>query len=222
MAGFTYETTTVAVTPEIATSHLEAWDMLAQPGTWWTANERLAIAERTRHLFAARATPPWLRELPAPGSVISAEAIAIVDKVAGDAGNIDREWASQAIADIGDGRYVELISVVATMVMIDIYAEAIGADRSELPDPIPGDPTRLRPDGLGDIGAHVPALNPFPAANVARALSLVPEANKLFRTVSVPTYSAPGFDSLQWDTPLTRPQVELVASRVAAMNECFY
>ncbi len=83
-------------------------------------------------------------------------------------------------------------------------------------------PDRRRPDGLGDIGAHVPALDPFPAANVARALSLVPDANVLFRTVSVPAYSAPGFADLTWDTPLSRPQVELVASRVAAMNECFY
>jgi hypothetical protein len=57
---------------------------------------------------------------------------------------------------------------------------------------------------------------------VARALSLVLDANVLFRTVSVPGYSAPGFADLTWDTPLSRPQVELVASRVAAMNECFY
>ncbi len=227
MAGFTYEQTPVAVADDIAESHREAWRMLARPGTWWTASQRLAIAERARLLFSMRATPPWLRELPEPGTGPAAEhlnqaTIAIVDKITLDAGSVDREWANEAIADIGDGQYVELIAVVATTVMIDVFAESIGVSPEPFPAPEQGQPSQVRPDGLGDIGAHVPALEPFPAANVARALSLVPDANQLFRTVSVPTYSAPGFASLQWDTPLNRPQVELVASRVAAMNECFY
>ncbi|MGI9595335.1 MAG: hypothetical protein ACR2QK_04200 [Acidimicrobiales bacterium] len=221
MAAFTYEETPVAVGDNIADSHRQAWAKLAEPGTWWTSAQRLAIADRARRLFAARATPPWLRRIEDPGG-LSDETIAIVDKITLDAGNVDRPWAESAMADIGDGAYVELIAVVAITVMIDVFAEAVGVDKADFPTADRGEPSRIRPDGLGDIGAHVPALDPFPGANVARALSLVPEANKLFRTVSVPTYSAPGFDSLQWDTPLTRPQVELVASRVAAMNECFY
>jgi hypothetical protein len=222
MASFTYESASVAVRPDIADSHREAWAALAEPGTWWAAAERLAIAERARTGFAQRAKPPWLRQLPPPGPELSARVAEVVDKIALDAGNVDREWAAKAIADIGDGQYVELVATVATVVMIDVFAEAVGVERAPLPGPRPGEPTRIRPDGLGDIGSYVPALDPFPGANVARALSLVPEANKLFRCVSVPTYSAPGFASLQWDTPLTRPQVELVATRVAAMNECFY
>ena len=222
MAPFSYDTTAVAVSPEIADSHSEAWAALAATGTWWTAEERHAIAARARALFEQRATAPWLRQLPEAPAELSAEAVAIVDKISVDAGNVDRDWATAAIADIGDGPYVELIAIIAVVVMVDIFAEAVGETKAPLPSPEPGEPTRIRPDGLGDIGAHVPALEPFPAANVARALSLVPDANRLFRTVSVPGYSAPGFESLQWDTPLSRPQVELVASRVAAMNECFY
>lgn len=75
---------------------------------------------------------------------------------------------------------------------------------------------------MGDIGAYVPMQDPFSYANVARALSLVPEANRMFRTAMVPMYSAPGMADLVWDTPLSRPQVELVATRVAALHECFY
>ncbi|MGB5758697.1 MAG: alkylhydroperoxidase-related (seleno)protein [Acidimicrobiales bacterium] len=219
---FTYQDTPVAVADEIARSHREAWAMLARPGTWWTADERLAIAERARHMFSLRETPPWLREAPRSHAGLDDEVVAIVDKITFDAGNIDWAWAEQAITQIGDGAYVELIAVVATVVMIDVFAEAVGVARTPLPRPEAGEPTRRRPDGLGDIGAHVAVLDPFPAANVARALSLVPDANALFRCVSVPTYSAPGFSSLQWETPLSRPQVELVASRVAALNECFY
>ncbi len=243
MAAFSYAGTTVAVGDDIADSHRSAWDQLARPGTWWTAAERLAIAARGRHRFAERATPPWLRAEPPADEHLPAEAGPVVDLVTLDAARIDRQSADGAVAALGgrgqgrstlergqgrstlergQGRYVELIGIVATVAMIDILAESVGVGPEPLPEPLPGEPSEERPDGLGDIGAHVPALDPFPFANVARALSLVPDANTLFRTVSVPAYSAPGFDRLTWDTPLSRPQVELVASRVAAMNECFY
>ncbi|MEM9563691.1 MAG: hypothetical protein AAGA93_13795 [Actinomycetota bacterium] len=229
MAAFSYAGTTVAVSDDIIDSHRSAWDQLGQVGTWWTAAERLGIAARARHRFADRATPPWLRSDPPGDDRLAPEVGVVVDLVTLDAARIDRAAADEAVASLGagderrgQGRYVELIGIVAVVAMIDVFAEAVGVDPEPLPEPLPGDPSEVRPDGLGDIGAHVPAIDPFPAANVARALSLVPATNTLFRTVSVPAYSAPGFDRLTWDTPLSRPQVELVASRVAAMNECFY
>lgn len=227
MSDFSYGGTAVAVTETITASHRLAWEALARPGTWWTATERHAIASQARLRFAQRATPPWLRPEPDPDEALTALAAEVVDKLTLDAGSIDRTWATRAIEDLatdhpGDGPYVELIAVVATVVMVDVFAQATGVEPTPLPAPRAGEPSRERPDGLGDIGAHVPALDPFPGANVARALSLVPRANQLFRTVSVPAYSAPGFGDLEWDTPLSRPQVELVASRVAALNECFY
>lgn len=221
MSGFDYSGTAVAVTDEILESHRTAWKLLAEPGTWFTSAERLAIAARARAVFASRDTPPWSRSLDAP-SGISSSVTDVVDLVTLDAGSIDRAKAAVAVKNLGEGPYVELIGIVAVTVMIDIFAEALGVDQEPLPSPVAGEPSRTEPDGLGHIGAHVRVLDPFQAANVARALSLVPQANKLFRTVSVPTYSAAGFADLTWETPLSRPQVELVASRVAAMNECFY
>ena len=35
-------------------------------------------------------------------------------------------------------------------------------------------------------------------------------------------YAMKDFGELVWDRPLMRPQVELVAARVSALNECFY
>lgn len=222
MASFAFADASVTVTDEIAQSQREAWAQLGQPGSWWTGAERLAIATRARQAFSQRATPPWSRELPPEQAGLSVEAVAVVDQLALDAGKIDSPWAFDAITALGDGHYVELIAVVAVVVMVDIHAAATGAELEPFPTAADGQPTGGRPEGLGDIGAHVPVLDPFPFANVARALSLVPDANALFRMVSVPTYSAPGFADLAWETPLSRPQVELVASRVAAMNECFY
>jgi hypothetical protein len=222
MASFAYDDAPIDVPDDISRSHREAWQQLAGPGTWWTAAERLGIAARARERFAARSTPPWLREDSSALATLDRTTVAVVDKVTLDAQSIHRDWAVWASGELGAERYVELVAVVATIVMLDVYAEAVGVDPTPLPNPEPGEPSRQRPDGLGDIGAYVPMLEPFPAANVARALSLVPDANRLFRTVSVPTYSAPGFADLVWDTPLSRPQVELIASRVAALNECFY
>ena len=220
--GIDYTASPVTVTDEILLAHRTAWDMLARTGTWFTGAERLAITTRARAMFQNRATPPWARDKKRPDTLPDA-VTDVVDKVTLDAGAIDRDWATEAINTIGEGPYVELISLVAVTVMVDVSAEAMGLDPPPLPTTVEdGEPSRDEPDGLGDIGAHVRALDPFPAANVARALSLVPEANRLFRTISVPAYSSPGFADLAWDTPLTRPQVELVASRVAAMNECFY
>ena len=61
-------------------------------------------------------------------------------------------------------------------------------------------------------------------ANVARALSLVPAANELFMSNVLAMYNGPGggFFDMVWDGPFTRPQAELLAARVSAVNECFY
>ena len=224
MTLFRYEQSLIEVAEDVAASHRSVWEQLRYAGTWWTAAEMLSIAARTRAVFAVRHLPPWSRDLPTSVPGLSDAAVTAVDHIVSNPGSTDREWALSMVSELGDGEYVELVGVVATVVMVDMFANAAGVELTALPSPAtsPGAPTRERPDGLGDVGAHVQMLEPFPYANVARALSLVPSANTMFRTTSVPMYSAPGMSDLVWDTPLQRPQVELVASRVAALNEFIY
>jgi len=62
-------------------------------------------------------------------------------------------------------------------------------------------------------------------ANVARAMSLVPEGVRTFFRMVAAMYTgtASDFDRMVWDhRPLARPQVELLAARVSALNQCFY
>lgn len=198
-------------------------DRLSHSGTWWNAEQMRAVVARADARSRQRALPPWTHELPDAGELLPAEAIAVIDRIAGDPAAVDTDWAAEQIEALGDAPYVELVGTVAVAVALRIHADAVGADA----EPIvvasePGEPSRDRPDGVGHIGAHVPMLDPFPFANVARALSLVPSANQTFYTLVRPMYSAAGFEELVWNTPLSRPQVELVAARVAAMNECFY
>ena len=165
-----------------------------------------------------------MRQLPDEVEALPAAAVAVIDRVTADPGSIDRRWAREQIAVLGDGPYVELVGLTAVSVIVHLYAECAGETVAALGDPAEdaGCPSRVRPAGLGDIGAHVVMTDPFDFANVARALSLVPSANQAFYTVVRPMYSEAGFEHLVWHTPLSRPQVELVASRVAAINECFY
>ena len=66
-------------------------------------------------------------------------------------------------------------------------------------------------------------VSPFSGPNVSRALSLVPEANRLFFTNVGAMYGGveQSFYDLEWTGPISRPQAELLAARVSALNECF-
>ncbi len=214
----------VVTTDRIRESLESAHDQLRHSGTWWNAAQLGAIARRARDGFVQRGRPPWMRELPTDVPGLPAEALVVIDRIVADAGSVDRAWAHERVAELGEGPYVELVGITAVAVMIHMYAECVDEPVTPLGDPVsdPGSPSQQYPDGVADAGAHVRMLEPFDYANVARALSLVPSANAAFYTLVRPMYSEAGFDELVWRTPLSRPQVELVASRVASMNECFY
>jgi len=73
------------------------------------------------------------------------------------------------------------------------------------------------------VGAWVSQTTNKELANVSRAASLVPETESLWREIVQAHYSrGPEFANLLWDRDLSRPQVELLASTVSALNECFY
>ncbi|MFV0260805.1 MAG: hypothetical protein ACK5PP_20410 [Acidimicrobiales bacterium] len=213
----------IGVDPAVMAGLADAWELLGRCGTWWTATQRTEAAARARDRFATRSTPPWLRTEPEAGAGLPDDANQVIDAIAANLARIDRAWAGARVDALGDGAYVELVGIVATVAMADTLATATGITPTPLPKPADElTPAQERPDGIGDIGAYVAMQDPFPYANVARALSLVPETNRMFRSAMVPMYSGAGMADLVWETPLTRPQVELVATRVAALHECFY
>jgi hypothetical protein len=196
---------------------------LGVSGTWFDADEVRAIVARADARSRQRSSAPWHHELPDSTEILRLSARAVIDRIASDPGSVDAGWAAEQIGDLGEGPYVELVGTTAVAVALRLFADAVGVGVVPVVTAAePGEPSRDTPDGLGDIGAYVKMLEPFPFANVARALSQVPTANATFYTLVRPMYSAAGFDELVWKTPLSRPQVELVAARVAAMNECFY
>ena len=112
---------------------------------------------------------------------------------------------------------------MATRFAIDRFAVALGAELRPLPEPGHGQPTRVRPDGVGDVGAFVSQSIDKRLANVSRAASLVPDTAAIWQSVVTQQYSrGPEFAELVWDRPLSRPQVEVIAATVSRLNECFY
>lgn len=216
----------VSVREDLTTALRRSWADIGRPGTWWTGRERVAIAALARAERLQRNEPPWSRHRGEPSAHLPEKAVEAARKIGADPNHLDREWAESVIAEIGDARYVELASVVVTTVAADAFCEAMGIEHEALPKPEAGEPTRERPDNMGDIGAWVPVqVIDWQRANVARALSLVPEGVRTFFRMVAAMYSgtATDFNEMVWDyRPMARPQVELLAARVSALNQCFY
>ena len=223
---FDYESSGFPVRRDITEAHRASWQAIARPGPRWSGVQRVEIARQARAARNSRGDPPWLRKgLPDTEGRIPEAACQAARTIAADAHRIDRDWATQAIETLGDAAYVELGSIVATVAALDAFAEALGRDQEPLPSAEAG--TRAdtaSADGVADIGAYVPVVSPFSGPNVSRALSLVPEANRLFFTNVGAMYGGveQSFYDLEWTGPISRPQAELLAARVSALNECFY
>jgi len=219
---FSYASQAAPVRADIAAAQHSCWEGLARPGTHWSAAERVAIARQVRHARSERHEPPWLRK-PAPTDGALPDAAAVAARtLAVDAHRIDRAWAAKTTEALDEGPYVELAGIVAQVSAIDTFREALGEPLAAFPEPAPGAPSAAPPAGVGDIGAFVPMLTDFPGPNVGRALSLVPAENARFFALVGSMYALRDFSELVWDRPLSRPQIELVAARVSAVNECFY
>ena len=76
---------------------------------------------------------------------------------------------------------------------------------------------------MGDAGGHIDMELDFRGPNVARSLSLAAEDHLRWRALVLSFYSRDSFMEMIWDDrALSRPQVELLAARTSALNECFY
>jgi hypothetical protein len=237
---------------DLAAAQARAWALIGQPGTWWTGGERIAIAAETRHsracaLCAARqrvASPAMVGgEHDTLGQLPDA-AVEAVHRIATDPGRIGEAWFRRlSPAGLSDERYVELVAVVAVTVTIDTFRAAAGLDRWKLPPAMPGDPVRQRPRKLTEgiawmkvllpddrspdepdlyLDSQVP--RPRGAGNIYFALSLVPAAMINWWDLDEPMYltSAQMGEPLAQHRAISNAQIEMLAARVAALNQCTY
>ncbi len=212
-------------------AQIAARDAVGRPGDWLTGAERLDVWRHKRDAAGndldrrrVAALSPFAVDEAHPASEhLTATEVDVVHRIATDPGRLTRSWAEAAMDQVGEERYTELVGVTAIVTVVDTLAAALGRPAPELPSAVAGEPSRIRPEGVGDVGAWVSQSLDKTMANVSRTLSLVPVTNATWRGLVDSHYSrGRGFFDLAWDRALSRPQVELVAARTTVLQECFY
>jgi hypothetical protein len=245
MTRLDFEGVPIDVGAEIKAAHRDIWERIALPGNWWHGAERVAIAAAVRgaaHCKVCDARREVLSPLAVPGphehdGTLPDEAIEVVHQVTRDPGRLSKAWFDAVIHDgLSEEQYIETLGVVVAVISIDAFCRGLGVDPHPLPAPEPGETTRHRPAGTVSGEAWVPMLpaaassgpeaDLFPSArvpNVARAMSLVPDCVRMLKQLSAAHYlpMEQVIDPKARRT-LDRAQMELLAGRVSALNECFY
>lgn len=189
----------------------QAWSNLAAPGAVWTGPQRLAIATEARR---AGDDLDSQSDLPAP-------AVEAARLLAADPAAARRSWVESLVfRGLDEPHYIELLGVVSRLVAIDTFHEALGLAFAPLPEPTGGEPSGEVSDLARPGKAWVSMVG---GTSITQALSLVPAENDELERFHGPMYLA--FEEMPdpyVTRGLTRPQMELVASRTSALNECFY
>jgi len=247
MNYFDYSEVTWPIRADIADAHTIFWQALARPGSWWTGTQRIAIAAESRQAVDCdfcQARKQALSPYAFAGehqsvSSLSSTTIDAVHRIITDQGRITQKYVDDNEADgLTKAAYVELVGIVVAVFSIDEFHRAMGIPIETLPTPEAGEISRYTPAHLSEDMGFVPTVSLtgsvgqeadlWPTgvtANVVRALTLVPDALRDWRALAAAQYlSFAGMQNFVQDDArsINRMQMELVAGRVSAINECFY
>ncbi len=232
-----YHQAPVPVRPEIEAAHREIWAALGRPGTWWTSAQRIGIAREARRARAARGLAPAVDAPVEP--TLPEVAVEAARRIGGDPASLDEGWFGSVRDRLSDAEYVELAAIVVQTVSVDVFCRGLGVPLHAYPSPTAGEPSCERPATAVEEEAWVPTVpsgepggevaqalyGGHQMPNVIRALSLVPaDAGLAIRQceaqyLEIPQVIDAGFEP---GRGLSRAQIELIAGRVSAINECFY
>ncbi len=230
MDSFSKDSFAHPVDEKILLAFENTWHGLGQPGTWWTGKQRVAIVEASRLAMAAGQRPIGTA-IPALSNIDQTDAggvsdlvLEVIQRVTAESGRITGVWAAEAIDLMGPGLYAELVALVVLTVPIDIFCGLLGRPRQPLPMVVAGETVGEAPEGVAEGGAYIPWLvDGWKGPNVARALSYVPADNARRMAMVSSMYDGEEFYEMVWrHRSLSRPQIELIAARTSALNECFY
>jgi alkylhydroperoxidase family enzyme len=230
----------------LARERKRAWQRLAAAGTWWSGEERVAIAAEARNapscalcLKRSQALSPYTVDGLHDGlGKLSAPMVEIVHRIATDAGRLTKKWLYSMLGEaVTEEQYVEAVGVIALITALDTFDLALGLPRQPLPAPRPGVPSRHRPAGAKRDLAWVRTVAPenltpddpdpykvHGTKNIHRALSLVPQEVLNFFDLDVELYLKDHEirDFTREYRALSHAQIELLAGRVSALNGCYY
>lgn len=212
---FDFASSPLPIRSDLVAAFREVWDRLASPGTWWTGKQRVAIAAVARAAYSDGEPLAAATGLPQP-------AVAAASLIASSPATITAEkirtWEENGLDSY---QYIELIGIVSQITTVDTFHRAMGLDLEPLPEPRAGQPSRLHATPPATLTkAWVPMVGP---PMIPVALSAVPAEAAALEALHGPAYLR--YEEMQDPAitrGLTRAQMEIVASRTSAINECFY
>ena len=237
-----YDDATYPVSAAIDALHADELESFTRAGTWGSAAQRTAIVASARKARCeAGVQASTADEKLAHAVELPAAAERVAEAVALGGPEIDRDFVRQAQADgVTEGAYVEIVSLASRITNLDVFARGIGVPSRTLGEPVDDSPpSYARPPEATDEGFFTAAVpnapaggalaeslyGKLPVGNIMRALSLVPdEARRVMSLVSqqyFPIETLLDF-TVSNDHALSRPQIELVATKVSEHNRCFY
>ncbi len=243
MAMALYAEARYPVRADLEAVHEKQLRGLGRPGTWGTGVQHLAVAAATRKagVDAGLLDAPDDDKAPTVDQVLPKVASDVITKLAAMPAAFEMaDYEGALSGGLTDAEYVEMVGIVARMVAIDVFARGIGVPLRPLPETAEaGRPSRKRPQAAVIEQAWVPTIPNAPAGGaeaaelyggqqlpyIIRSLSLVPEEYHVHREMEGVQYLPLGrvFDyAFEPHEGLSRPQMEIVAGRISAINECFY
>lgn len=236
-----YSKSRFPVATELGEVHARCVFALGVTGTWWTARQRAALTAEVRAARVAAGVAEsdgeGAHHLDAPLGD-AARDVARVVAVRPQTLTSDFYSAARA-AGLGEEEYVETVAIAAMTVDLDVFARGIDVEPAPVGLSHEADPPRTRPAAARAEGAWVAtvpagrrggadakalygdAMMPF----IIRALSLVPAETRNHLDIEqvqyLPLARFADYGYRQ-HAGLSRAQVEVLAGRVSALNECFY
>ena len=208
---FDFTTAVAEVRTDIRRLFRREWDRLALAGTWWNGRERVDIAAAARHArFGGEEAP----------SSLPSVAIEAATTTSARPASIRAGWVDNITGDLGYPRYIEIVGITSRLAAVDTFHVGLGAQLEPLPEAEPGDPSRTEEPQARLGAAWVPMVG---GASITQALSLVDAESVAQEDMHGPLYlTYEGMAEMDYVGGLSRAQMELVAARTSAINECFY
>ena len=246
MSEIRYQDAPFAIREDLTDAHRRAWASLARPGTWLTGAERVAVAAESRHApncshcreMKAALSPAAVQGTHDKATNLSDLYVEAIHRITYDPSRLTQRWFDDLIeAGLPETHYVEIVGVIGIVQSVDVFCRALDLPRPALPAPLDGTPSQVRPAGAKRHGHWVATIDPDDlgpaesdiyaesnAANIYRALSLVPDEVRTFRDLDDHLY-LPAKDIFDLETDyraISHAQIELIAGRVSSNNRCLY
>lgn len=243
-----YDSVPYKIRDDLVAAQNKAWTQLSEPGAWLDGRKRLDVTREARKAWDC-ALCSQRKDALSPYAIdgdhdhvtgLKPAEIEIIHRISTDSGRLSEAWlkGQMKAGAISEESYVEMISIIGKILMIDRFAEALGQAEFPLPEPVAGAPSGYRAPGAKMHDAWISLVDPQDVtpgdgnlydgeeqpAGVVKALSLVPDAKRAYWDLGDAHY-IPNTDLLKFDLEqreITRAQVELVAARVAAVHQCVY